>query len=140
MYGRSPAVEVKPRDTSTAAVRLEFVSDMTLRMHLDFFDSTGETEDLNTDSTSFTITATGGGISHSYTAFSWVSYGMTAFNILHYEDFDTCVPRTIKNFIEPGISYNFSVKASDTGWDKTYSGSSNCLIVNGENTVQVDLR
>lgn len=140
VYGRSPAVEVKPRDTSTASVRLEFVDGMSLRIHLDFFDSTGEPEFFETDSTLFNITATGGGTSHIYTPSSWISVGMTAFNIFHSEDSDTCVPRTVKNFLEPGISYKFSVKASDTGWDKSYYGSSDCVIENGENVVQVNLR
>ena len=140
VYGRSTAVDVKPGDTSTVAVRLDFVSGMTLRIHLDFFDSTGEPEFFETDSTLFNITATGGGTSHIYTPSSWISVGMTAFNIFHSEDSDTCVPRTVKNFLEPGISYKFSVKASDTGWDKSYYGSSDCVIENGENVVQVNLR
>ncbi len=140
VYGRSTAVDVKPGDTSTAAVRLDFVSGMTLRIHLDFFDSTGEPEFFETDSTLFNITATGGGTSHIYTPSSWISVGMTAFNIFHSEDSDTCVPRTVKNFLEPGISYKFSVKASDTGWDKSYYGSSDCVIENGENVVRVNLR
>jgi hypothetical protein len=140
VYGRSTAVDVKPGDTSTAAVRLDFVSGMTLRIHLDFFDSTGEPEFFETDSTLFNITATGGGTSHIYTPSSWISVGMTAFNIFHSEDSDTCVPRTVKNFLEPGISYKFSVKASDAGWDKTYYGSSDCVIENGENVVRVNLR
>ncbi|MBR4247455.1 MAG: hypothetical protein IKQ13_10700 [Treponema sp.] len=140
VYGRSPAVEVKPGETSSAAVRLEFVSEMTLRMLLYFFDSAGEDALFDSDNSTFVITASEGGTSHSYTANNSVDSGFATFWIFHAENFDTCVPRTVKNFLEPGISYKFSVKASDIGWDKTYSGSSKYVIENGENVVRVDLR
>lgn len=140
VYGRSPAVEVKPGETSSAAVRLDFVSGMTLRMLLYFFDSAGEDALFDSDNSTFVITASEGGRSHSYTANNSVDSGFATFWIFHAENFDTCVPRTVKNFLEPGISYKFSVKASDAGWDKTYSGSSKYVIENGENVVRVDLR
>ena len=140
VYGRSPAVEVKPGETSSAAVRLEFVSEMTLRFRFYFFDSAGEDALFDSDNSTFVITASEGGTSHSYTANDSVDSGVATFWIFHADNSGTCVPRTVKNFLEPGISYKFSVKASDIGWDKTYSGSSKYVIENGENVVRVDLR
>lgn len=140
VYGRSMAVDVKPGETSTAAVRLDFVSEMTLRMLLYFFDSAGEDALFDSDNSTFVITASEGGTSYRYTANNSVDSGVATFWIFHAENLATCVPRTVKNFLEPGISYKFSVKAADSGWDKTYSGSSDCVIENGENVVRVDLR
>ncbi|MBP5436500.1 MAG: hypothetical protein J6Y30_00805 [Treponema sp.] len=140
VYGRSPAVEVKPRDTSTASVRLEFVDGMSLRVFFGIFNSDGEYELINSGGASVSVTVSGGGMSYSHTTSENVSEGSGGQDFYNTDGVVTGLPKTVRNFLEPGISYKFSVTAYDSDWDKSYSGSASYTMENGYNSVGVNLR
>ncbi len=140
VYGRSPSVEVRPGETSATSLSLSLVNEMTLRFRFYFFDSNGEYIYPVSDDANFSITARGAGTSHSYSVSTWLDEGMAAFYLFYTEGSDTCVPRSVRNFLEPGISYRFSVTASDAEWSNSYYGYSDYVIENGENIVQVNLK
>ena len=140
VYGRSPAVEVKPRDTSTAAVRLEFVDGMSLRVYFGILNSDGEYELVNSGGASVSVTVSGGGMSYSHTTSENVSEGSGGQDFYNTDGVVTGLPKTVRNFLEPGISYKFSVTAYDSDWDKSYSGSASYTMENGYNSVGVNLR
>lgn len=140
VYGRSPAVEVKPRDTSTASVRLEFVSGMTLRVYFGIFNSEGEYEFVSSDDASVSVTVNGGGMSYNHSSSESVMEGSGGQDFYNTDGVVTGLPKTVRNFLEPGISYKFSVTAYDSDWDKSYSGSASYTMENGYNSVGVNLR
>ncbi len=140
VYGRSPAVEVKPRDTSTASVRLEFVDGMSLRVFFGILNSDGEYELINSGGASVSVTVSGGGMSYSHTTSENVMEGSGGQDFYNTDGVVTGLPKTVRNFLEPGISYKFSVTAYDSDWDKSYSGSASYTMENGYNSVGVNLR
>ena len=140
VYGRSPAVEVKPGETSSAAVRLEFVSGMTLRVYFGIFNSEGEYEFVSSDDASVSVTVNGGGMSYNHSSSESVMEGSGGQDFYNVDGGLTGLRKTVRNFIEPGISYKFSVTAYDSDWDKSYSGSVYYTVVNGYNSVMVNLR
>ena len=140
VYGRSPAVEVKPRDTSTASVRLEFVDGMSLRVYFGILNSDGEYEFVNSGGASVSVIVSGGGMSYSHTTSENVMEGSGGQDFYNTDGVVTGLPKTVRNFLEPGISYKFSVTAYDSDWDKSYSGSASYTMENGYNSVGVNLR
>lgn len=122
-YGRSQDVLVYKGQTSQAAVKLRSVMSMGLTLGCVFLNSdTGERiDDLNA-MTFFSVTATGGGMSHYYSVTWEVFEGYGTLQILASTPGDG-YEKTVSNFLEPGIPYKISVKASNSDWTRTYSGS-----------------
>ena len=121
-YGRSPDVQVIAGQTSQAAVKLVDVVDIEVTIDVHFVDS------VATAATSFSITANGGGTSHSYTVADNVIDNNA---ILHIIGSSAVLPTSVSNFLEPLIPYKLSVKATSSDWTRSYSGSATIILGEG---------
>ena len=122
-YGRSPDVQVIAGQTSQAAVKLVDVSSVEVTLGVNFVDSNGEhIDDLNADPVIFSIKAIGGGITYNYSLTSVVFEGYGTITIFDSTS-ENGPLKTVTNFLEPLIPYKLSVKATSSGWSRSYSGS-----------------
>ena len=127
-YGRSPDVHVSLGETSEASVTLQSVDSLNLGISVNFSDIIDEFS-IGAGTSGIVnvyITAKAGGMTHSYNAYPSVTYdgdGVYGSYFFLFGGSDFSVQKTVKNFLEPGISYKFSMTASCESWPRTCSCS-----------------
>jgi len=141
-YGRSSEVTVSSRETSAASVSMQNVEGILVSVSCSWVDDDGNWNSsiVTGYDASFIIKAVGLGKNLSYSASASVSDSTASFGIFTSEyGGSSSATATVQNFLEPGITYNFTVTASSSGWERSYSGSSTLRLENGINHVSVDL-
>ena len=138
-YGRSPSVQVMPGETSATSLTLKPADDVSVTVSFYFVDSSGEWNAgvVSAGTATFSVTAKGGGISHTYVFESEVMDSSASSCLIGSDG----APKKVENFLEPGISYNFSAKASRDDFIKTYAGSYTTVVdANGETYLSINLK